>query len=233
MVQLPFLRETFHPILKRRLAKKRGQPVPAKAPLGAQLTAFVRVALFRPLHMLIAEPIVVFLCLYIAVNFGILFSFFAGVPYTFGLVYRFSLEQSGLVFLSIAIGCLLGFVTIILCDVLIYRKKAAAAAAGPTLPEYRLYPAMMGSVGLPVGLFWYAWTSRADISWASPAVAIVPFSWGNLCVFVSSMQYIADTYHGSVIASAVSANGLARYGFAGAFPLFTIQSKQTVPFAPP
>lgn len=38
------------------------------------------------------------------------------------------------------------------------------------------------------------------------------------------MQYIVDTYHGSVVASAASANSLARYGFAGAFPLFTIQS---------
>lgn len=84
---------------------------------------------------------------------------------------------------------------------------------------------MIGSLGLPIGLFWYAWSARASVSWASPVVAIFPFAWGNLCVFVSSVQYMSDTYHGTVIASAVSANGLARYGFAGAFPLFTIQSK--------
>ncbi|EFY92154.1 bicyclomycin resistance protein, putative [Metarhizium acridum CQMa 102] len=224
MLQLPFVRETFHPIVKRRLAKKKGLKLPPKVPLRARLSLFARVAVIRPLHMLFAEPIVTFLCFYVAVNFGILFSFFAGVPYTFGLVYHFSLESSGLVFLSIAAGCLVGFLTIILCDVLIYRKKLALHPHLKTLPEQRLYPAMVGSLGLPVGLFWYAWSARASVSWASPAVAIFPFAWGNLCVFVSSVQYIGDAYHGSVIASAVSANGLARYGFAGAFPLFTIQS---------
>jgi hypothetical protein len=51
------------------------------------------------------------------------------------------------------------------------------------------------------------------------------FAWGNLCVFVSTTQYIVDTYHGLTVASAMSANSLARYGLAAAFPLFTIQSK--------
>ncbi|KHN96690.1 Major facilitator superfamily domain, general substrate transporter [Metarhizium album ARSEF 1941] len=223
MLQLPFLRETFNPIVKRRLAKTRGLQLPPKAPPGARLSQFARVAVIRPVHMLFAEPIVTFLCLYVAVNFGILFSFFAGVPYTFGLVYRFSLESSGLVFLSIATGCVAGFLTIILCDVFIYRRKLASYPHLKTPPEHRLYPAMIGSLGLPVGLFWYGWTARASVGWASPAVAIFPFAWGNLCVFVSSIQYMSDTYQGNVIASAVSANGLARYGFAGAFPLFTIQ----------
>lgn len=225
MIQLPFIRETFNPNVKRRLAKKKGLKLPPKVPLSAKLSLFARVAVIRPVHMLFAEPIVTFLCLYVAVNFGILFSFFAGVPYTFGLVYHFDLESSGLIFLSIAIGCIVGFLTIILCDVFIYRKKLALYPPLKTPPEHRLYPAMIGSLGLPIGLFWYAWSARADVSWASPAVAIFPFAWGNLCVFVSSVQYISDTYHGTVIASAVSANGLARYGFAGAFPLFTIQSK--------
>jgi hypothetical protein len=43
------------------------------------------------------------------------------------------------------------------------------------------------------------------------------------------MQYITDTYHGNVVASAAGANSLARYGFAGVFPLFTIQSMSILP----
>ena len=224
IIQFPLMRDTFNPKLKRRLAKKLGVEVPPKMPLRAKISLFARVALVRPLHMLVAEPIVSFLCLYVAVNFGILFSFFAGVPYTFTLVYHFSLEQSGLVFLSIATGCMLGFFTIVLCDLLIYRKKTTLFPKSKTPPEYRLYPALMGSFGLPIGLFWFAWSARASVHWAVPTVAIMPFAWGNLCIFVSAMQYTADTYKGLVVASAVSANSLARYTFAGAFPLFTIQS---------
>ncbi|OAA63155.1 Major facilitator superfamily domain, general substrate transporter [Cordyceps fumosorosea ARSEF 2679] len=215
--------ETFPAILKRRIAKERGEHVPPSPPIPQRIATFLQTGLVRPVHMLLTEPITGFLCLYVSVNFGILFSFFAGLAYTFGRVYHFDVEQSGLVFLSVAVGCLLGLATILLCDVALYRPRMARFPGGKVPPEHRLYPAMVGSLGLPVGLFWYAWTARSDVSWASPAVAILPFAWGNLCIFVSAMQYGADTYHGSVVASQASANSLARYGFAGAFPLFIVQ----------
>jgi hypothetical protein len=109
--------------------------------------------------------------------------------------------------------------------VLLYRKQASKYPPHQIPPEHRLYPSLIGSIGLPIGLFWFGWTARPGVSWASPAAAMIIFAWGNLCVFVSTMQYITDTYHGNVVASAASANSLARYGFAGVFPLFTIQSK--------
>ncbi|KAH8691448.1 major facilitator superfamily domain-containing protein [Talaromyces proteolyticus] len=215
--------ETFHPILKRRLARKRGQEFTQQPPLATRLRHFAVVALVRPIQMLLLEPIVSLLCLYVACEFGTLFSFFAAVPYTFGVVYGFSLDDSGLIFLSIIIGCVLGFLTVVLCDIFFYRKQIPRYPPHRVPPEYRLFPAMIGSIGLPIGLFWFGWSAREGISWVAPAAAIIPFAWGNLCVFVSSMQYITDTYHGSVVASAASANSLARYGFAGIFPLFTIQ----------
>jgi hypothetical protein len=219
--------ETFHPIIQNRLAKDKKQPATPAIPWVQRLQTFVKQDLVRPIQMLFLEPTVFFICLYVAAEFGTLFSFFGGVPYTFGLVYHFTLEQSGLVFLAIVIGCALGLVTTILCDRYIYRVQVSKYPPNQIPPEHRLYPAMIGSVGLPVGLFWFAWTAKESISWASPACAIIPFAWGNICVFISTIQYIADTYHHSVIASAVSANGLARYGFAGVFPLFTLQSKTT------
>lgn len=225
--------ETFHPVLRRRLAKKhgvKGAALDASAPkpsLGERVRTFAVVGLIRPVRMLFLEPIVGLTGIYVSAEFGTLFSFFAAVPYTFGTVYGFSLQESGLVFLSIVIGCLLGLVAIMLCDVLLYRGRAARkfSSAERVPPEYRLYPAMIGSVGLPLGLFWFAWTAREGVSWASPAVAIVPFAFGNFCLFVSTIQYTSDTYHGNVVASAASANTLARYVFAGVFPLFTVQSE--------
>lgn len=225
MITTAFTHETFHPVIKRRLAKKRGEKVEPSPPWSSRLRQFAVVALVRPIRMVFFEPIVGFFCLYVSAEFGTLFSFFAAVPYTFGTVYQFSIEESGLVFLSIVIGCLLGLVTIILCDVLLYRKQATRYPLHQIPPEHRLYPAMIGSIGPPIGLFWFGWTARSGISWASAAAAIIPFAWGNLCIFVSAIQYTADTYHGSVVASASSANSLARYVFAGVFPLFTLQSR--------
>lgn len=230
--------ETFHPAIQRRLARKNGTALPSShtgtGPPVSRMRAFLTVGLVRPLRMLLLEPIVTFSCLYVAAEFGTLFSFFAAVPYTFGHVYGFGIEESGLIFLAIVVGCLLGLVVIMLCDVILYRGRAARkyGSADRIPPEHRLYPAIIASVGLPLGLFWFAWTAREGISWASPAVAMVPFALGNFCLFVSMIQYNTDVYHGSVVASASSANSLARYAFAGVFPLFTIQS-ESPPSPPP
>lgn len=219
------LRETYPSNIKRKLAAKRGEHVDPHPPPWKRAHAFLRVGLIRPVHMVLTEPLVMCVCLYVAVNFGILFSFFAAIPYSFKTIYGFNKEQSGLVFVSVAVGCALGLATTLLCDRLIYRPKTKQYPPHKVPPEYRLFPSMIGSFGLPVSLFWYAWTARSDISWASPAVAIVPFGWGVLCVYVPFAQYMADTYKGTVVASQASANSLCRYAFAGAFPLFIVQSK--------
>lgn len=221
-------RETYAPVLLRRRAKKLKLPLPPSPPLRAQIKMFVTVALIRPVHMLLTEPIVAFICLYAACEFATLFCFFASVPFVFRGIYHFGPEEVGLVYISIIVGCLIGFVTIVVCDVCFYRPQVARHPPHQVPPEYRLFPAMIGSLLAPVGIFWFGWTARPGISWASPAVAIMPFAWGNICLFVSTTQYLVDTYHGSTVASAMSANSLARYGLAGAFPLFTIQMYQNL-----
>ncbi|KAJ5691130.1 hypothetical protein N7488_011865 [Penicillium malachiteum] len=223
MITMIGSRETFHAKIKRRRSRELGLEPPPTQPLSSKIKLFVTVALLRPVQMLFTEPIVTFTCLYIACEFGTLFSFFAAIPLVFQELYGFGLEDSGLVFLAIVVGCTLGVITVLACDFLIYQKKSAQLKGQPIPPELRLYPALIGSIGLPVGLFWFAWASKASISWASPTFAIMIFAWGNLCVFVTTSQYIVDTYHGMTVASAFSANSLARYVLAAAFPLFTIQ----------
>ncbi len=148
--------------------------------------------------MLTTEPIVLFFSLYVASNFGILYCFFAAVPYVFKSVYDFDSGQVGLTFISICVGCLLATATVWASDVFIYQKKMRIHGAhgkgrnGALPPEERLYPAMVGGFGIPLALFWVAWTSRANIHWISPVMAVLPFAWGNLCVFVSNVSTPLD-----------------------------------------
>lgn len=225
LVTIAIAKETFHPVIKRRHAKRLGVDLPPSPPLSAKVRLFATIALIRPIRMLCTEKIVAFICLYVACEFATLFSFFAAIPLIFENVYHFGIEDAGLVFLAIVIGCLLGTLTVLLCNSLLYLPQVANHPGQNVSPEHRLYPALIGSIGLPIGLLWFAWTARADISWASPTLAVMLFAWGNLCVFVSTTQYLVDTYHGLTIASAMSANSLARYGLAAVFPLFTIQSE--------
>ena len=107
------------------------------------------VTLLRPLHMLVTEPIVGFLSLYVGFNFSVLFSFFAAFPYVFSTVHHFDTEESGLVFLAIGVGCLLAVPTALLSDKYSYQPRVRLAqqdgGKGIVAPEHRLYAAMMGS----------------------------------------------------------------------------------------
>ena len=56
-----------------------------------------------------------------------------------------------------------------------------------------------------------------------PTIALGFFGCGNLLVFDTTATYLMDVYGPLGGASALSANGFARYGLAAAFPLFSIQ----------
>ena len=130
-----------------------------------------------------------FLSLYTAFTFAILFLFFAAIPYVFERPpYLFSASHTGLIFIAIGLGVCLASLTGIVIDDKFYQaqyRKAVSAGAHHAQPEHRLYNAMIGSVGIPVGLFWFAWTANAGAHWAVLAVSTIPFAWGNLCLFVS------------------------------------------------
>jgi len=224
--------ETYKKILIARRNKKVGLP-PPPSPFpnaAAKWKALLTITLIRPLHMLATEPLVAFLSLYTGFNFAVLFCFFAAFPYVFRTVYDFNIEQSGLVFLAIGIGCLLSPPTVLICDRLFYqpqvRLSKAAGRNGDVAPEYRLFSAMFGSLGLPIALFWFAWTARSDVSWASPVIAAIPFAWGNLSIFIGAASYLIDAYMATNAASAMAANGLVRYVLGAVFPLFTLQMYQ-------
>ncbi|KAI9750129.1 MAG: Rab proteins geranylgeranyltransferase component A, partial [Chaenotheca gracillima] len=219
--------ETYKKVILNRRAKKLGIPLPP-GPTGVQAMKFLlTVTFFRPIHMLFTEPIVGFFSLYVAFNFSVLFCFFAAFPYIYEGVYHFDRSGTGLTFLAIAVGCLIATAVVIVLDRVIYQKQVRLSHKdsrnGVVAPEHRLYPAMIGSIALPIALFWFAWTAKPSVHWISPVIATVPFAFANLAIFSSSAMYLVDTYGALNGASALAANGLLRYTFGAAFPLFTIQ----------
>lgn len=136
----------------------------------------------------LVQPVVFFFSLYTAFAFGVLFLFFAAFPYIFSRPpYSFTTSQSGLTFIAIGIGVVLGGSTSIIIDRTVYQKKhrAAVAAGIPNVdPEHRLYSAMIGSWGIMIGLFWFGWCAERGVHWAPTLLGAIPFAWGNLCLFV-------------------------------------------------
>ncbi|KXH67054.1 major facilitator superfamily transporter [Colletotrichum salicis] len=123
MISRFFSKETYHPVLQRRRRAQLGLPLDPLPSPGARIKRFATTALTRPVRMMFTESIVSFICLYVACEFATLFSFFAALPYVFSTVYGFGNEQQGLVFISIAVGCVLGALTVIFCNKVIYMPK--------------------------------------------------------------------------------------------------------------
>ncbi len=149
------IQETYKKVILIRRAKKFGVQGPPLPPVKgwAYIKLLLTITLFRPVHMLGTEPIVLFLSLYSAFTFSVLFSFFAAYPFTFETVYGFNSWQYGLTFLGILIGVLLAVATTMLIDRKVYMKMHRALSDDKTVvaPEHRLYAAMAGALGVPIG----------------------------------------------------------------------------------
>ncbi|EXM12588.1 MFS transporter superfamily [Fusarium oxysporum f. sp. vasinfectum] len=221
--------ETYsHPLIRRR-AKALGLPVPpSPIPSGlAGMQQLLTVTLTRPLYMLATEPIVCLCSLYTAFNFCVLFTFLTAFPLIFQNVYSFSSGQTGLVFLSIAIGCVAGAVLYIIIDHRVHKRKGNVYSD----PEQRLWGAMYGSILMPAALFWFAWTARPGVHWMASIVAAGLFGCSNLLIFVSCVLYLTNVYGARYGASALAANGVLRYMLGGSFPLFVLPMYHNLGFS--
>ncbi|KAF2717408.1 MFS multidrug transporter-like protein [Polychaeton citri CBS 116435] len=217
--------ETYKPAILRRRAKRLGLH-PKKKPFWPTLKAFMRSTMTRPMHMAFTEPIVGLFTIYIALNFAMLYGFFAALPYVFEATYGFGISNTGLVWMSFFVGFLCGSIIVIVYDAMYYKPAVArnkrAGGDGKLAPEKRLYLAMFGSLCLPVSLFWFGWTTRPYVHWIVPTVSLAFFGTGNLLIFMSATLYIMDTYGALFGASAMVANTLLRYTLGCVFPLFAV-----------
>ncbi|OJJ64559.1 hypothetical protein ASPSYDRAFT_140664 [Aspergillus sydowii CBS 593.65] len=221
-----FAQETYASPLIRRKAKRLGLPLPPQPiPSGiAGVQLLLTATLTRPLHMLICEPAVGLFSLYASFTFSVLFCFLASFPLIYGSVYGFSSGKGGLVFIGIAVGCILGATILILIEHLVHERQQSTRSYNNTSqpPEVLLYGAMVGSPLMPVALFLFAWTARPGVHWMVSIIATALFGCANILIFVSCVLYLTTVYGGRYGASALAANGFLRYTLGGSFPLFTI-----------
>ena len=145
LIMLP-TRETFLPeVVRKRTKRPRGN-------LGQAL----KTAFWRPLHMLLVEPIMLPTSLFLAWCQVILFVFYVAYPYVLVKVYSFSPYHVGLSFLPLFVGTTLAVPILGIIDKQVYQKEVAKARVNGERPrpETRLFPTKLGAVFIPVALFW-------------------------------------------------------------------------------
>jgi len=221
--------ETYHPVLLKRRAetlgklnqgvyKSRAEIVSTKVSLGQALST----ALKRPWILLFHEPIVLFLSLYHALVYGILYMLFDAYPIVYGQYRGWNQGLSGLPFIAVAIGILAAILYVVLYDNKQYQEKSKESGNGYVSPEARLPMCIVGAIALPIGLFWFAWTNSPSSPWLASVAAGVPFGFGMVLIFMAITNYLVDSYT-IFAASVLAGNGIIRSTFGAAFPLFTTQ----------
>jgi DHA1 family multidrug resistance protein-like MFS transporter len=194
-----YLRETYPPVVLiekaeelRRRTKNWG--IHAKQEeIEVDFGELIEKNFSRPIRILISEPIVLLLSIYMSFIYGLLYLFLTAYPIVFQRIHGFNKGVGGLPYFGMIVGQLLGGFSIILSQPWYTRKLLANN--GVPIPEWRLPHVIAGGVTFAAGLFWFAWSGyKESIHWIVPTLSGILTGFGLLVIFLQSLNYIIDAY---------------------------------------
>ncbi|KAL5378959.1 hypothetical protein DPSP01_008765 [Paraphaeosphaeria sporulosa] len=147
-------------------------------------------ALICPLEIMFKDPSV-FVNVYTGYLYGVFYTFFEIFSLVFPRSYGFNPGQTGLTFLSYFVGitiALLGYFAYLHWYMIPDNMKAFREQ------EHCPFPALIGSVLLPAGLFIFAWTADPDIHWVVPLTDVANFCVGHFWLMQSLVIYFPISY---------------------------------------
>ncbi|KAI7255020.1 MFS general substrate transporter [Hortaea werneckii] len=176
-------------------------------------------ALVRPMQMIVMDPAIGFTAGYVALCYGIYYSFFEAFPLVYIDRYGFNLGQMGLTFLSIIVGVVL---SIAIYYAYLYKiVEPEIRKFGLGAPERRLLPAIPASLLMPVGLFIFGWTgSVGHVHWIVSVIGIGIFTMGVFVLMQCIFVYLPLVYP-QYAASLFAGNDFARSTLAFAAVMFS------------
>ena len=220
LINFVFMRETYGVVIlarkTRALQKSTGNAsLRSIYDRGITTGKLWKTTIIRPAKMLVTSPIIFLLSFFMAVVYGYLYLLFTTFPVVFGQYYHFSIGITGLVYLGLGVGNIIGLV---IFGVFSDKVLLAKAASGELKPEYRLLPMVWTSFTLPIGLFLYGWSARYAIHWIVPIIGNAFFGIGLLVTLVCTLTYVVDAFT-EYAASATAANAVMRSLVGATLPL--------------
>ncbi|KAF2849098.1 MFS multidrug transporter-like protein [Plenodomus tracheiphilus IPT5] len=225
-------------ILTHRARALRKAQNAESAPIYAQaekehnsLRAILRETLIRPTHMLCTEGVVLAFGLWSAFCIGIAFMFTQSIVQVYTELYGWTFFGTGLVQSAIVIGELIGLVASLFQDKIYFASAARnTETPGRPIPEARLYLSIPASfIGLAGGLFYFAWTSYADILWIVPSISLAFVGFGMFISTAAVTTYVVDAY-AKYAASAIAGIAFLENFMAALLPLATQSMYRTLGF---
>lgn len=217
-----FLKESYAPVLLARKAKamekELGKPCLPVMHDPRSLPRRLISAIQRPIRILITQPVVFGIAVYMALIYGTLYLMFTTFPTVFEYRYGFQPAVVGLVYLGCGVGFLISIIFGVRAIDKTYRRLTEKNG-GVSKPEYRLPVANLGVVLIPISLFWYGWCVQAKVHYMVTIIGTIPFGMGQILIFQSSQNYFIDCYS-RYAASSIAAGATFRAVVGSTFPLF-------------
>lgn len=184
---------------------------------AAKRSSIILSGLIRPLKLLFSSTIILGMSLYVAFVYGCLYLLFNTIPMVFRGSYNWSAGISGVVYLALLFGYLVGLWAFSLLSDKTVRHMTEANG-GIYEAEMRLPFCIYFAALLPVSFFWYGWSSDQAVHWAVPILGLVLFGIGFEGIWLPTQIYIVDAYS-RYAASALAASSVMRSIIAAFLPL--------------
>ncbi|KIV97401.1 hypothetical protein PV10_01156 [Exophiala mesophila] len=219
--------ETYAPVLLRRKARQMRNDTGdhewvAKSELEKKsFQHILTVVMTRPWRMLFQEVIVMCVCAYCALAYGIFYLYFQAYPIIFqgpNSVYKWSPGVAGLAFLPITLGAVASAPVWMWWDAYVAKARKRNAPWTQQEEYNRLPLACIGGPLYVIALFWIGWSAREGTHWIVPTLSGVPFGMGFLLIFMALLNYLTDAYE-TFAASAQSIASTCRSLFGVVLPL--------------
>lgn len=147
----------------------------------------------RPLRLLIGEPLILAVTVYLSFIYGLLYCFLTAYTIVFQKVYGMNAGVGGLPLFGMVVGLFIAAAYIIYAS-RSYNIKLEKNGGVP-VPEWRLPPVIAGGALFAAGLFWFGWTGfTSSIHWIVPTLSGLFTGFGLLIIFIQLFNYLIDTY---------------------------------------
>ncbi|KAI0283386.1 major facilitator superfamily domain-containing protein [Russula aff. rugulosa BPL654] len=220
--------ETYGPVLlarkAKRIRKETGDnryyaPKEVDKPdIGLRLYNILAV----PFKILFLEPMLIAIVVYQSFLYGCIYLLFEAYPIVFTRDHHLNAGVSGLMYLPISIGGVVGVISYLVYFNPRYDRYVDQYAPAKVPPEARLEVTLVAAPLFAISFFWFGWTSYPSISYWSPLMAGGLLGFSIFMIFLSLINYTVDAYLFAA-ASALAASTVSRSIFGAAFPLFARQ----------
>ncbi|KAJ4372573.1 hypothetical protein N0V86_007933 [Didymella sp. IMI 355093] len=190
-VSFTAFKETYAPVILARRARRwretTGDPryytEYERLSANKSVLSILSNALTRPLRLLLFHPIIIIASVNLAFDYGVLYIILTSFAQLWTDYYHVSVEMSGLHYIAVALGELIGAQVGAPMIDRYYRWKKAQHPDGDLAPEYRLPVIFPGALLAPVGLLIYGWTAEHRLHWIAVDTGVF------IAMFVQALFY--------------------------------------------